>query len=122
MSKFHVAANLIGNYLFTFKTDTGQQLLYGAGFYTKAACLQALSLIKTSAPDRDRYVQKGVEGKYYFVLMSEKGRSVGVSGLHKTRESLEAAIKLVQETAPTAKTFYEESARAAERSSAYFDR
>lgn len=108
MSKFYVTTNVIDNYRFTFKTADGRKLLHGAGFYSKATCLQGIAHVKSYADNAGCFLRKGGENKrFYFVLQSEKGKPLAVSEMYNTYHDMEAAINTVKEQAAKARIIEE---------------
>ncbi|MCK7558687.1 YegP family protein [Chitinophaga sedimenti] len=108
MSTFYIATNPIDNYWFTLRSDSGEKLLHAAGFYTKAACLQGITQIKAAAVLPERYVRKGMEQhRHFFVLLSEKGKSIAVSEIFKTDTEMERALTEIIETVMTANLVFE---------------
>ncbi|UYQ92874.1 hypothetical protein MKQ68_22600 [Chitinophaga horti] len=108
MNKFHIAINPVGSYLVRFKSDTGKTIFYAATFSTKAACLQTIAQIRVSVERPERFIRKGMEnGRCFFVLQSEKGRSIGVSEIFDNERTMEDAITQLQMTAPAATLVYD---------------
>jgi uncharacterized protein YegP (UPF0339 family) len=105
MNKFVMERNVIDRYRFSFHNEMGQKLLHGHSFHNKANCLQAISQARASAANPDCYLRRGTEQKHYsFILLSEKGISVGVSNLYKGASEMERAIAEVMQTAEAAQT------------------
>jgi uncharacterized protein YegP (UPF0339 family) len=103
MGIFVVMKENDGHYYVTLKANGGRIILNSLKYLTKTACKSRIETIRINATDNLKYAyKKTFDGKFYFILKTVLGESLGYSKLYETADGRDDAIEILRKIAPLA--------------------
>ena len=101
--KFELYEDKAGKYRFRLKASSGQIILVGEAYESKAAAENGIESVKKNAPSDDRYERKDAKnGDPMFNLKAGNHQVIGTSEQYKSVAARENGIESVKKNAPSA--------------------
>ena len=91
-------------FYFNLTSKNGQKILQSQGYATRPAARNGVKAVKSSAKRKGLYEGKrSSNGKYYFVLTSPNGQTIGKSEMYSSSSGRSNGMKSVMKNAGPAK-------------------